>query len=110
MAYPVNIPVIPKDPSADLDYGFDLSPSATQLIKPWLAVGEQVTNLVVTADDGISVLNSSINANSNGVPASLLVAWLSGGTLGATYNVHFEFTTNQGRTDTRSMQIVCQQR
>ncbi|MDB5985152.1 MAG: hypothetical protein JWR16_205 [Nevskia sp.] len=110
MAYPVTIPGINKDPSADLDYGFDLSPSPQQLMVPWLAAGELVTSLTVTADTGLTVLSSSINTNSSNVPASLLVAWISGGVIGSTYNVKFMFATNQGRTDTRSMQITCVQR
>jgi hypothetical protein len=105
MAFPVTIPVIYKDPSADLDFGFDLSPSPTQLIKPWLAPGETVTSLTVTADTGLVVNNFSINTNSTNVPTALLLAWLSGGVVGNLYLVHFLFTTSEGRTDTRSMQI-----
>jgi len=105
MAITPIIPTIFKDPSAVLEYGFDLSALPTQLIKPWLATDEAVTTLSVTADAGIVVDAYSFITNSSGVPASLLVAWLYGGVAGTSYNVHFLFTTNQGRTDTRSLQI-----
>jgi hypothetical protein len=110
MAFPPVNPVIFKDPSAVLEYGFDLSPSPAQLVKPWLAPSEAVTSLTVTADSGITVNAYSFITNSSGVPASLLVAWLSGGVAGTTYNVKFMFSTNQGRTDTRSMQVSVVQR
>lgn len=103
-------PIIPtafKDPGADLDFGFDLASPATQLSQPWLAAGEVVTNLQVTADAGITIASPSINTNASGVPAALLLAWISGGVSGNTYLVHFTFTTNQGRTDTRSISVQC---
>jgi hypothetical protein len=101
--------VLKKDPNAVLDFGFDLSPVATQLSAPWLAYGEQVTSLTVTADPGLTVNSSSINTNASGVVGALLIAWLSGGVDGTTYNVKFQFTTNSTppRTDSRSLQIQC---
>lgn len=110
MAYPPIIPVIIKDPSADLDYGLDLSPSPVSLKTPYLSPGDYVTALTVTADAGLTVGSSSITANASGVPASQIVAWLSGGVIGTTYNVRFLFTTFQGRTDTRSIQVCVVQR
>nr|WP_132454164.1 hypothetical protein [Paraburkholderia sp. BL8N3] len=94
-----------KDPSAVLDYALDLAPSPSINTKPWLADGETVTLLTVTADAGLTVNSSSIMANSRGITDSLLVAWLAGGTPGATYKVRFAFTTNQGRTDCRAMPV-----
>jgi hypothetical protein len=96
-----------KDPSATLDFGFDLSALTTALSHPWLAPGEAVIDLTVTADAGLTVTGSSINTNASGVPGALLLAWISGGVAGNTYAVHFEFTTNQGRTDCRSLSIQC---
>ena len=104
------IPVITASAGSVLDYGIDLSPNPTQLASPWLVAGEQVTNLSVTADAGVVVNSQSIAANSTGVPASLCIAWLSGFTLGSSYYVHYTFTTNLGRTDTRSLQIQCVQK
>lgn len=105
MAFPPVTPTFFKDPSATLDFGIDLSASPTYLNNPWLAPGEAVTALSVSADSEITVDSSSFITNSSGVPASLLVAWLSGGAAGTTYAVHFLFSTNQGRTDTRSIQV-----
>jgi hypothetical protein len=101
-----------KDPGATLDFGFDLSPIPTQLATPWLAPGEQVVSLAVTADTGLTVASSGISTNASGVAGALITAWLSGGTSGNTYAVHFTFTTNSTppRTDVRSMQIQVQSR
>ena len=109
MAFPVTTPTIQKDASASLDFGFDLSAPVSQLYQPWLAPGEQVVSLTVTADPGLTVNSSGISANASGVAGALLTAWLSGGTNGNTYAVHFAFTTNSTppRTDVRSMQIQC---
>jgi hypothetical protein len=94
-----------KDPSATLDYGFDLGAPPTALSRPWLAAGEFVIDLTVTADVGLTVSGSSINTNASGVAGALLLAWISGGVAGNSYAAHFTFTTNQGRTDTRSIQF-----
>lgn len=104
------IPTVPASPGSVLDYGFDLGAPATQLNQPWLAVGEQITSLSVSADPGVVVNSYGYFTNASGVPASLCVVWLSGFTAGQLYGVHVTFTTNQGRTDTRSIQINCLQR
>jgi hypothetical protein len=112
MAFPVTTPTLVKDPAAVLDFGLDLSPVPTQLAAPWLAPGEQVVSLTVTADTGIVVNSSSISANASGVAGALITAWLSGGVSGSTYGAHFQFTTNSTppRTDCRSLQIQVQSR
>jgi hypothetical protein len=102
---PQAIPTQYKDPSAVLDYALDLAPAAGINQQPWLVSGEIVTGLQVTADTGVTVNSSSIAANSQGVASSLLVAWLSGGTAGVTYNVRFTFTTSMGRTDSRTLPV-----
>ncbi|WP_027798228.1 phage fiber-tail adaptor protein [Paraburkholderia dilworthii] len=104
-----SVAVLTKDPNAVLDFGLDLSPVATQLASPWLAPGEQVVELTVTADSGLTVNSSSIAMNASGVTGALLIAWLAGGVAGTTYNVRFQFTTNStpSRTDCRSLQIQC---
>jgi len=94
-----------KDPSALLDFALDLAPAASINVSPYLADGETVTSLTVSADTGITVSSSAISANSRNVPASLLIAWLSGGTAGVTYNVKFTFSTSQGRTDARTLPV-----
>ncbi|TCG09385.1 hypothetical protein BZM27_06180 [Paraburkholderia steynii] len=105
-------PNLTKDPGATLDFGFDLSPNVTPLYAPWLAAGEQVVSLNVTADPGITIGSSSIVPNAGGIAGALVTAWISGGTAGNSYAVHFAFTTNSTppRTDVRSMQIVVQSR
>ncbi len=106
MALPPVTPTLIKDPSAVLDFGLDLSPAPTQLAKPWLESGELVTSVAVTADEGITASAGSVNVNTRGIPAALLVTWLTGGTAGETYNIHFLFSTDQGRTDTRSIKVL----
>ncbi|MBB5508178.1 phage fiber-tail adaptor protein [Paraburkholderia atlantica] len=106
MALQVTIPVIAKDPSAFLPYGFDLSVSPMPFGKPYLAPRETVTALTVTSDPGITVASSGIYNNAAGVPAQV-VAWIGGGTIGTSYNVRFQFTTNLGNTDCRSISIQC---
>jgi hypothetical protein len=103
-------PTVVKDPSAAIDIGLDLSGPVTQLYQPWLAPGEVVTDLHVTADAGLTVTSQSINTNGSGVPAALLIAWVSGGIAGNTYVARFVFTTNQGRTDSRSIAVQVQTR
>jgi len=112
MAFPVTTPTLVKSVAGVLDFGFDLSPIPSQLAVPWLAPGEQVVSLTVSADPGLTVQSSSIGTNASGVAGALLIAWLSGGTVGTTYNVSYTFTTNSTppRTDVRSMQIQVQSR
>jgi hypothetical protein len=108
MPYPSSTPTLLKDPSATLDYGIDLASSSSWPPGgPWLAAGETVTELTVTADPGLTVNSQSINTNSNGVAGALLVGWISGGVAGNSYYLHFTFTTSAGRTDTRSILIQC---
>lgn len=80
-----------KDPQAVLDWAFDWT--------NWLAVGETISGTpVVTVDSGL-VKDSQSNT------ATKVTVWLSGGVLGATYEVACRITTNQGRTDERTIGI-----
>lgn len=116
------VPVIIKGPVDDRDYGFNMAPEAKSLKKPYLASGELVVTLNVTANPGVNspgctnegkpLVNDpapvnvemwSINANADGIPASQIVAWLSGGTMGADYLVKYDGVTSEGRTFERSM-------
>jgi hypothetical protein len=108
MANPPQFPLLYKDPSATLDFGFDLAAPRPSTV--WLATNEVVTSVTVTADTGITAGAGTISANSSGVAGSLLLSMISGGAVGVTYLVHFLFSTNQGRTDTRSIQICVAQR
>lgn len=100
------IPSIDKDPSATLGYGFDLSAVSNNRPngQPYLAPGETVTGLTVTSDAGVTVVSSGIYGNAQGV-AAVLVASISGGTLGKQYQVHFCFTTSLGNVDTRTLSL-----
>jgi hypothetical protein len=126
-AVPLKIPLIEKVPSAVLNYGFDLSPSATNpdnpwaapgvTLVPWLAPGEEVITLFMTLGVGsvsgtndLMLVDQQITANATGIPQSLLTAWISGGIAGNTYLVTFSWLTNStpvGRQDSRSMNILC---
>lgn len=105
MALAVTIPTILKSGVAVLDYGIDLSIPQTPLAGPWLQPGEFITTLSVTSSDPALVIDSfGIVPTAAGVMA-ICVAWLSGGVIGTTYLVTFIFTTNEGRTDERSISI-----
>jgi len=84
-----------KDPDAVLDYYFDWT--------DWLDDGETISSRTVTVQSG---LTKASDAESGGI----VVAWLSGGTVGTTYTVACKVVTSDGRTDERSMHIKVQQR
>ena len=79
-----------KDVSAELDYTWDWS--------DWLAVGETIINAVITTPTGL-VLENSLTQSTK------VVAWYSGGEDAKTYMPACQITTNQGRTDERSLII-----
>jgi hypothetical protein len=87
-----------KDPQAVLDYVWDWAADAPD--GPWLAPGETITAHVITADEGITIDSTSLLAGNQSV-----LAWLSGGTAGAAYMVTCQITTNQNRTDHRSILV-----
>ena len=81
-----------KDPQAVKDYKFDWS--------LWLATGDAISDHTITADTGLTVDSSSItDANTS------VTVWLSGGTVGANYNVTCQVETAGGRTDERTMKF-----
>ena len=77
-----------KDPDAVLDYTYDWT--------RWLQPGETISSHSIIVPAGIT-LGSSATGD------GLVTAWLSGGVNGATYMVTCRITTNQGRTDDRSI-------
>lgn len=79
-----------KDPSAVLDWQFNWS--------NWLAASETISSATVTVDSGLTKDSQSNTTTS-------VTVWLSGGTLGTTYKVVCRITTNQGRTDERTIGI-----
>ncbi|MGB3443906.1 MAG: hypothetical protein WBA97_34645 [Actinophytocola sp.] len=89
------MPLYLKDPDAVLDYGVDWS--------AWLSEGEAITASNWTVPSGIT-------KDSQSHSGSDATVWLSGGTTGLSYEVTNRITTNQGRTDDRSIQIVVRDR
>lgn len=84
-----------KDPSAVLDYRIDWS--------GWLAASETISTSTWTPESGITVDNETETTNTATV-------WLSGGTAGVEYTLTNRITTNQGRTDERSITILVKDR
>jgi hypothetical protein len=84
-----------KDPDAVLDFGRDWS--------PWLATGEQITTSTWIVPDGIT-------KDSESNDTTTATVWLSGGTAGETYEITNRITTNQGRTDDRTLRILVRER
>jgi hypothetical protein len=70
---------------------------------PWLSASELITSHTITASPGITVDSSTDDGEK-------VTVWLSGGTAGVPYTVACKITTNQGRTDERTMTIRVQNR
>lgn len=80
-----------KDPQAVLDWAFDWT--------NWLATGETITGTpTITVESGLT-------KDSQSNTTTKVTVWLSGGTLATTYKVACRITTNQGRTDERTIGI-----
>lgn len=79
-----------KDPGSTLDWQFNWA--------SWLENGEAVTGSTFVADSGITIASNSFTATTATV-------WLAGGTAGTKYKVTNSVTTNQGRSDERSITI-----
>ena len=83
-----------KDPSATLDYTIDWS--------EWLGTDE----IIDTAWTVPSELTNVKNTNSE----TTATIWLSGGSVGITYYVECEISTDQGRIDSRELTIYVTQK
>jgi hypothetical protein len=84
-----------KDPGATLDYVVNWT--------DWLAAGETISTSTFTVSSGITK-DSETNTTTKGT------VWLSGGTAGTTYTATNRITTNQSRTDERTIEIRVEQR
>ena len=84
-----------KDPDATLDWTFDWG--------PWLTTGEVLSTAAVTVptDTGAIVKATTETVDPDGT----VTVWLRGGTAGKSYDVVCRVTTNQGRTDERTIRI-----
>jgi hypothetical protein len=89
------MPTYIKDPDAVLDYGFDWS--------SWLATGETISTSTWTVPTGITKDSSSNSTTKTTV-------WLSGGTVGQTYEIVNRIVTSASRTDERTVTILVLQR
>jgi hypothetical protein len=93
----VGFPKRPHDPDAVLDYPFDWS--------DWLTEGDTIESALVTAETGVTI---------EGTPAVVdgtkVVPYISGGTVGSTYDVTCHITTVDGREDDRSITLVVKER
>lgn len=84
-----------KDPNSVLDFLSDWT--------GWLAEGETIAALSVIVPTGITKDSDTHDDTSATV-------WLSGGSAGNTYAVTFRITTNQARTDDRTIKIYVTER
>ena len=82
-----------KDPDAVLDYGLTWT--------PWLAPDETIVSHEVLVD--------GVTLDSDNRSDDVVVAWLSGGTPGFA-SVTFRVTTNEGRTDDRTISLRVRER
>ena len=89
-------PKIIKDPNAVLDYTFD-----------WTAWLDDVADTIATRQ---VVVPSGITLDSSSIAGKKVIAWLSGGTAGQTYQITCRITTAGGRTDDRSIFVKIKER
>jgi hypothetical protein len=82
--------IFQKDPDATLDYTFDWS--------DWLGVSEQISGAPTTTVTGATKGSTTYDTTS-------VTQWISGGTAGETATIACKITTNQGRTDERTISV-----
>lgn len=88
-----------KDPTAVLDYEIDWAGGPPG---PWLATGETIVTSTWALPTGIT----STSESSTGTTATI---WL-GACPAGTYLVTNTITTSAGRTNSRTLHIICTQR
>jgi hypothetical protein len=82
------------DPQAVLDYTIDWS--------SWLDA-DTITAVSWAVPSGLTLASSSFSTTA-------ATAWISGGTLGASYLVTCHITTTNGRQDDRTIRLNCSNR
>jgi len=97
--------IFEKDANSVLDYKFDWAPLTNGSeggVTDWLdtANSETISTKTVTADSGITVDSSALTDTNTSV-----TVWLSGGTVGVTYDVTCQIVTSASRTDERTISI-----
>ncbi|OQW34522.1 MAG: hypothetical protein A4E20_10910 [Nitrospira sp. SG-bin2] len=83
-----------KDPEAILDYSVDWS--------KWLVSDDYLVHATFVPSPGLSVISSNVTE-------TIATVWLSGGIAGQTYSVTCHITTNGGRQDDRTFQILAKE-
>ncbi|MFJ8929210.1 hypothetical protein ACIRLA_21795 [Streptomyces sp. NPDC102364] len=87
------IPTFVQDPEARLDYTWDWA--------PWLARNDDtISSATVFVPDGLTADGAPL------VDEAVVTQKMSGGTLGSSYKVTCQITTDGGRIDERSMYIT----
>lgn len=84
-----------KDPGATLDYSFDWT--------DWLGSNETITATSWTVPAGLTKVSETFSAY-------VSTCRISGGTVGNTYTVTCQISTNTGEVDQRSLNLVIQER
>lgn len=80
-------------PSAVLDYSFDWT--------GWLQLNETVTSSTWTINPTLTLTNPTLIG-------AIATTFVSGGVLNSSYTLTNTVTTSQGRTDSRTMILNCQ--
>ena len=86
---------IRKDPEAVMDYFVDYS--------TFLESGDSITSQTTTVDTGLTLDSSSIHNNNKKV-----ILFISGGTVGTTYDVKITAVTANGLTMVHRFRIKCE--
>lgn len=84
-----------KDPDSRLDYKVDWT--------SWLELAETISSSTWIVPTGLTKVDES-------TATKTATVWLTGGTAGQTYQVTNRITTNQNRTDDRTLEIVVRDR
>lgn len=83
-----------ESPGSNLDYTFNWI--------NWLATGETISSATISAPD--------LTAGAPTVGTTAVTVFLAGLVLGMTYQVKCTIATSSGRTDSRVVSILCEQR
>jgi len=91
----MSIPKYTKQPGDKLDYDIDFN--------EWLSSSDSLDSVDVTADTGITIVNSTI-------VGSVVKVWISGGTDGEIYKITVKVITVEGRIKEQEFKIKVKER
>lgn len=92
----MSIPLLRKDPDAELDYGFDWS--------DWLESGDEIDTSTWDVPAGITEIDDATRPTTH--DGNKTKIWLSGGTAGETYRIKNTVVTDEDRKDDRSFDLT----